>query len=70
MILTIKEGSWSIDTSIDEDTCTPWADLWSDRFITGFTGTDCIQRCLDSFRHIMDMDEDELIAWQMENSNR
>jgi len=63
MILTISKH-WEVDTSIDEGTGVPWADLWHDGYIIGFIGEGCIERCLDRFRAIVDMSEDAINDWQ------
>lgn len=69
MILNIGQG-WSIDTSFT-DNGIRWAQLWAPKDLSGPSrsiidrdGPDSINECLDEFRNIMGMDEDELINWQ------
>lgn len=70
MILTIGDG-YEIDTSFNDDG-TLWASLWAPKTLlrnqTGSImhreGPDSINECLDEFREIMGMDEDEINEWQ------
>lgn len=65
MLLDIGRG-WQIDTSINEDTDEPWADLWHKGRVVMFQGENCLERCLNRFREIMDMCEDDINEWQRE----
>ncbi len=71
MILKIGDG-YEIDTSFD-DAGNRWAQLWAPKTLLRDAGSimhcdgpDCINECLDEFREIMGMGEDEINEWQRE----
>ena len=76
MILDIGQG-YCIDTSVDDDDIR-WAQLWAPKAVLNprygsmnpkksildVRGPDAINLCLDEFREIMGMSEDEINDWQ------
>ena len=69
MILDIGQG-WVIDTALDETTGEPWADLWNGKRKAAYSGPLCIEKCLNDFRSLTEMDDDQINDWQREHHGK